>query len=239
MNSLSTTTITRKISLSRREHERKLPRLIKALNVQIRAWNESEPRICQLFVLDISEGGIRVKTHEKWSLEARLFLTIPLKSFGKMLPKHITVECEVRWRKSLHGAHHIHGLMFVNQDQEQKTTLRNLIEGLSQFGGRLHKRVEILMPVEMQLENEKMSIVVIRNLSLGGVGFRSKRALKETYTIKFRLPMPNGEWVVGALKIAWATELKGGVFEYGAAFHETTPNDRELIEALIEHETRT
>ena len=217
---------------------RRFPRLNKTLIVQLQGAEDDSPRDCSLHVMDISEEGLRVNTHEKLTEGSRFSLSFPLQSFGKNLPNELTINCEVGSCKSLYGGHNIHDLVFVEMEQEQKQTLQDLLEGLSRFGGRLHPRFDILMPVEMQLDKQQMSIVVIRNLSHGGVGFRSKHRLAQNSTLKIRLPIPGGQWVTGDIKVAWKSYLEGGVFEYGAAFCDITDHDKSLLDELIRAEAK-
>ena len=222
----------------RRQNDRKPSKLNKALQATFEASDDDTAKLCKLYLHDLSEDGMRVETPEQWDWNTRLFLRLPLGSFGQGLPRELTIECEIRWCKITVGGQAQYGLKFVSPSPRQADVIDRLLERLTHIGGRHHHRVDILMPVEMELKDNKMSIVVIQSLSHGGVRFRSKERLDVKQLIKYRLPIPNGKYVSGDLRMAWREETDDGKYEYGAAFRQISDIERALIDELIEYEAR-
>ncbi len=104
--------------------------------------------------------------------------------------------------------------------------------------GRIHGRFALKYK-DMRKKNEEFRGTVSKNLSAGGVRFRSDRFISLACRLVVELNVPElTEPIRAVSKIAWIKKLPAGDdYEVGNQFLEISRRDREIIQNMVNTES--
>lgn len=97
------------------------------------------------------------------------------------------------------------------------------------------RRVPTQFPIEYRIEGEDLPVEArASDLSVGGLSLSSKHALIESMLVNLRFALPaNGTEIRARARVIWHRVTGPGLFAYGLAFCEMTPETRAGIEEYV------
>lgn len=220
------------IPSERREHPRKHPRLNKFVRAGFHIPEYEEPVGVYLSLVDLSRGGMRVSLDRMWPEESQFELGVPLAGFGPNLPASVNLRCTVRWNRELRGGTWVHGLRFIEPVQGTTETVATMMANFSSAADRKHFRLDCFKPIVVEFDQEAPSTIQVRNLSVGGLGFRLKREFEVGQEFQSRLGFVRLH-LEAKTRIQWRKDLPMGLFEYGCSFPDISEPDRQDLQEYI------
>jgi len=200
----------------RRRHERKgvkVNRLIRAtLDFGDRKREE------YVYVMDISEGGMRVNVDTPFPDNTVVRMEFTLQYLD------MDVQIKPIWQKSLAGGTWVAGLEFDNVSQDQMNQILSMVEAFSLKGRRDRFRLKSLVAVSMRhMDDEDWLSVLLVDVSTSGLRIRCNESYEEGAQFEVKILLPDLQEVDAVGEVVWVQQARPGRFEYGMRF--TTIND--------------
>lgn len=213
----------------------KLSRLISS-----RIIDGDSERECYLHLVDISEGGFRINSDDPFPEGRDFILEISLTPFGNELATKSPRQAfpvKVVWSKSLVGGMVVSGLSFVDLDERAREVVTAIMEGASPQGRRLHFRLNRVLGVELNRNNEEQQWLYPLTLDLSIEGMRiclsEPLEVGERFPIKvfleFELPT-----VQALAEVVWQETMPSGRVQVGLKFEEVSERDALAIKTYMD-----
>ncbi len=187
-----------------------------------------------LYLLDMSEGGMRINMDRQLPTEKPFTLCVNLVGLGGSGEFRTT--CEVAWQKGLLGEAWVAGLRFTTMTEADGDRLRSTI---SQFDGpnrRLRFRLRSVVPVSVRFEDDWFYMTATE-LSPEGLRIRTTPVPWLSPGCELSLWLHLGsEWPLEPLdaEVLWREEVWRDRIEVGFRFLDLTEDDALLIQSYIE-----
>ena len=184
-----------------------------------------------LYVVDLSENGLRINLDRTVEPETELKLGFSLAAFGHSLEGDFEAKCRVIWAKPLAGGTCVLGMQFVELDEEQTKAIQSLIEHWSVKEG--FDLVTLADPVATKIryqEDEPWAPMVgVRALSRDGLQYPSKLEVEPGQELEVRMLLEPGT-VQTKVKVRWCKPMANGVFDVGCEFQELSKGGEGYID---------
>ncbi len=220
----------------RRRGERKISKLNKLLTGQVDLGEGDQ--MVYLYLVDLSEGGMRVNVDQNFPEGQTFRLKLGLESFGTELGAAgvLDLPLQVVWQKRLVGGMTVAGLKFVDPTEEAREAVKQIMELFSVEGKRRRFRLNRVLGVGIGLdENTRWLYPLALDLSVGGMRIRTEENLVvgDELTLKiflqFDLPVVN----VNA-KVVWKEEVQANRFQIGLEFQDVTEEVARPVQEYID-----
>ena len=205
----------------KRSTERKHSKFNKLVTADLKFQQEEQEISYQenIFLVDLSLGGMRITAPQDWNIEEIFRLTIPLQSLSAHYPENLEVDCQIRWRKESGGDTFVYGLQFIDPSEADTEVLQTILASLDEEGGRQHFRLSCVLAVDVDLGTGQHLPMTMRDVSLGGFKIRHKLELpsEESFSIVLNLDRYKLECLA---RVRWEKSLDLGVKEFGCSFED-------------------
>jgi PilZ domain len=189
-----------------------------------------EAKSNHLYIVDISENGIRINLDRVVEPDKILTVNFPLASLGYELEGHFSANCRVIWSRPLAGGTCILGMEFQGLSEVIQGSVDALIEHWGKKEGL--DLMALPTPVDAKIrfeEGEEWSrMVAVRAISLRGFNFPSKHMVTEDQSIDVRLLLEGGT-VETSAKVRWCKTMPNGVYDIGCEFPQLTEGEESYI----------
>ena len=220
------------MSGERRRQERRASQLNKLLPVKMLIEGKKGAIMANIFLVDLSIGGMKFTLDHEISPETFLDITLPLRAFGPRFPERATFPCQIRWNRRLLGGTWVHGVQFGALDERLKSTIERVFSEFPTETGRKHYRLPWPHAASLLLD-EKWLPIMIRDISIDGLGFRSKRPISAFTTVRVRLPLKHRE-LEAESRVEWCLETQPGLYEIGCSLPFLDEVEAGLIRRFIQ-----
>lgn len=213
----------------RRLHERmgvKVNRLIRATL----DFGKNHTREEYVYVLDFSEGGMRVNVDREFPADKPLRIQFTLQYL------ELDVYVKPIWQKKLTGGTWVAGLSFDTVTVDQSGQISAMMEAFSLRGRRERFRLKALVAVSLRLAGwEEWLSVLLVDMSTSGVRIRCNEVLDDHATLELKILLPDLKEVDARGEIVWQQQARPGRFEYGVRFNAIAESGVAAIQAYIDH----
>lgn len=211
----------------RRTEKRKAIQLNKIFSAEMHTQEEIHPFF--LYVVDMSESGMRITTDQPFPETA----SIPLKI---QLDEPLEVTAQVVWQRTLVGGTNVIGMHFLVISPEDQEKVMKFMDKYSPEGRRRSFRLNRVLAVEMLMENVSQKFYPLTiDLSSKGMKLTNDFAIPEGIEIPFKILLdfdkPPIE-VVG--KVSWQKPTSFGTFMAGLEFIKISNEDDKRIDDFID-----
>lgn len=220
------------------QHERRTTRRVGCdLNHSVAARVEVDGQQAvpiALYLLDLSEGGMRINLDRQLPVDQQFTLLVPLESLGSEGELRLT--CEVAWQKGLLGEAWVAGLRFTELAEPDGDRLRTTIEQFEGPNRRLRFRLRSVVPVSVRFEDDWFYMTATE-LSPEGLRIRTTPVPWLNLGCELSLWLHLGsEWPIEPLdaEVLWREEVWRDRIEVGFRFLDLTEEDALLIKSYIE-----
>jgi len=184
-----------------------------------------------LYIMDISENGIRLNLDREIEPESTLRLVLPLRAFGYGLEGEFEAQCRVVWTKALAGGTCILGMEFQNLVEPHKQSLSEIID---HWSGKQAMELESLPePVNAKFrfsEDDPWSRTIgIRAISHDGFKFPYGKEMEVGDELQIRILLEAGT-VENRSVIRWCKPLPNRAFDIGCEFQNLGKGDAGYID---------
>lgn len=223
------------------EERRTTPRVGCDLNhsVAARVEMDGQPSLpIALYLLDMSEGGMRVNTDRELPSGSVFRLCVNLASLGG--EGEFRTDCEVAWQKGLLGEAWVAGLRFTEMSEEDNARLRDTIGQFEGPNRRLRFRLRSVVPVSVRFEDDWFYMTATE-LSPEGLRIRTTPVPWLAPGCELSLWLHLGsEWPLEPLdaEVLWREEVWRDRIEVGFRFLDLDEDDACLIQSYIERSLR-
>ncbi|MEW6281020.1 MAG: PilZ domain-containing protein [Candidatus Eremiobacterota bacterium] len=229
----------------RRGGVRKGSKLNKLLGAQVDLMDGEGEKLAYLYLVDLSEGGIRVNVDQHFPEETVFRMKLPLDSFGPELAKKQVVELPVQvvWQKRLIGGMTVAGLKFVDIPPDTHQVVKDIMERFTAEGRRKRFRLNRVLGVGIGLdENTRWLYPLALDLSVEGMRLRTEEDLTVGDELSLRIFLQFDLPVVNVTaKVVWKEQVNPGRFQLGLEFQQvddaTARPIQEYIDRCLAEET--
>lgn len=138
------------------------------------ATEGQESEAVYLYLVDMSEGGVRINADRSLPPDTPVELAFGLEGFPAPPTPNLAVKVQKAWDKILVEGTWVSGLKFVDLSPEAMTTVQELLRSFTPDGKRQRFRLREPISVSLQPEAEGRWVVVVpMDLSLSGVRVRA------------------------------------------------------------------
>lgn len=213
----------------RRQSERKKCQVNRTIVAQLTVEG-LEPLAIHLFLVDIAETGLRANLDRAFEPDVELNLKLPLRALGPDLEGELDVNCRVIWSRDLAGGTCVHGMEFVEPDEESQLAIGRLLKCWEEREER--DTVRLVTPVDTKVrfagDQSWSPMVAVRALSAKGLNFPSRRAAEIGDRIRFRMLLEPGTAETEGV-VRWCRQMPNGSFDIGCDFQELGKSARDYI----------
>jgi hypothetical protein len=208
-----------------RKHERrgfKVNRLIRATL----DFGDGNPREQYLYLVDISEGGLRVNIDQELEQPFRIAFTL----------QYLDLDVTVRpiWQKTLVGGTSTVGLAFHDPTPEQLEQVRAMVGSFSVEGRRERFRLKALISVALREDEGEWFNILLVDISPKGLRGVWDDALDADRDLNVRILPPNIGEVEARAKVAWQEQIGPRRFEFGLEFTAISEENAQRIQRFID-----
>ena len=186
------------------------------------------------YLVDLSQGGIRINSEVPFPLEYDLTVTLP----EDVLGEKTTLDCQVVWQKALYGASFIQGLAFKDLTETQQKLIDTRVtpeNGASRSISRQHFRLYRPFPIKLKADgHEEWLTSYATDLSVNGIGTRLAAPLEQGNPVRVRLELEfELPTVEVEARVAWSKSGDNGV-SHGLQFADVGPVEARTIKRYID-----
>jgi len=220
-----------------RRNSRRRPSPVNRLIRAELATNGSDPEPVYLYMVDLSEGGIRINADRPLPPDTIVGLCFGLEGFPEPPSPKLAVTVQRAWDKTLVEGTWVSGLKFVDLSPDAQATVQGLLQSFSPEGKRKRFRLREPISVSVQSQPDGPWVVVVP-MDLSGVGVRVRAYLSEplqmdeSVGLMVRLPDQRGH--VCQAQVREAREVGPGRQELDLIFHEPPQELSSAIQAYID-----
>ena len=199
--------------------------------IRARACTSSWEGYLYLYLVDLSEGGMRVNLDRPFPPDESTDLAFDLEGIGAVHTK-----VNLAWQKCLAGGTWVAGLEFNHLDEEQAANVHKLLEAYSPEGRRLRFRLRRLIPVAIRREGaDTWCNVTAMDLSPDGMRVRCYEPADQDEQVDVNLGLDDhdSEFKTRAA-VKWVQEVGGERYEMGLSFHQIHEAEAALLSRFID-----
>lgn len=190
-----------------------------------------------LYLVDLSEGGIRVNAERRLSSETPVGLSFGLEGFSAAPSPHLAVTVQRAWDRTLAAGTWVSGLKFGDLSEQATATVQGLLQGFTQAGKRQRFRLREPISVSVQSQPEGPWVVVVpMDLSLAGVRVRAylKEPVANDDVVGIMLRLPDQRGHVLRAMVRAARPLASDRQEVDLIFVDPPGEVTEAVQAYID-----
>lgn len=210
-----------------RTHERKGLRVHRLIRATLERDGESREKY--LYVVDISEGGIRLNADDAFELDRPLRLCFTL--------QYIEFDVMVRpiWQKSLAGGTWTCGFAYHEPTPEQQAQIAQMVESFTVHGRRERFRLKALVSVALCPEGEEgwFNILLV-DISPKGLRGLHDEALDKERLYSVRVILPDMSEAEASARAVWQEEVGPTRHEFGMQFVAIEESYAQRIQSFID-----
>ncbi len=187
-----------------------------------------------LYLLDLSEGGMRINLDRELPAGQDFELIVSMASLGQ--EGELRTRCQVAWQKGLLGEAWVAGLRFLDMSAVDQARLRETIEGFEGPNRRLRFRLRSVVPVSVRFEDDWFYMTATE-LSPEGLRIRTTPVPWLSPGCQLILWLHLGsEWPLEPLdaEVLWREDVWRDRIEVGFRFLELDEDDARLIQTYID-----
>lgn len=209
-----------------RLHERRGLRVHRLIRATIERDGESRERY--LYLVDISEGGIRINADDAFDLDGTFRFSFTL--------QYLEFDLVVRpiWQKSLAGGTWTCGLAYHEPTPEQLDQVRQMVEAFTVKGRRERFRLKALVSVALRAADESWFNILLVDISPKGLRGMWDEALDPEAIIDVRIIPPALTEIEARARVVWQQQIGPKRHEFGMQFVEIDEQGAAQIQAFID-----
>jgi hypothetical protein len=208
-----------------RKHERKgfkVNRLIRA------TIDRGEPKDQYLYLVDISEGGLRVNVDNAFDMDRDFRIAFTL--------QYLDLDVRVRpvWQKTLAGGTTTVGLAFHEPSEAQMEQVRAMVGSFSTQGRRERFRLKALVSVALRHDDGDWFNILLVDISPKGLRGMWDDPLEIGEALDVRVLPPDFSEVEARGEVVWQQQIGPRRHEFGLQFKAITEAGAETIQRFID-----
>lgn len=209
-----------------RVHERRGLRVHRLIRASVE--RNAETSELYLYLVDISEGGIRINADNPFDLDQAFRLTFTL--------QYLEFDVTVRpvWQKSLAGGTWTCGLAYHEPTPEQLDQVRQMVESFTAKGRRERFRLKALVSVALRADDENWFNILLVDISPKGLRGMWDEPLDAEKLLDVRVIPPDLTEVEARARVVWQKEIGPGRHEFGLQFVEIEDQAAADIQSFID-----
>lgn len=213
-------------SIEHRLHERRGLRVHRLVRASIES--DGQTNELYLYLVDISEGGIRINADNPFNLDQPFRLTFTL--------QYLDFDVTVRpvWQKSLAGGTWTCGLAYHEPTPQQLDQVRQMVEAFTAKGRRERFRLKALVSVALRADGESWFNILLVDISPKGLRGVWEGALDAEKTLDVRIIPPEMTEVEARARVVWQKEIGDLRHEFGLQFVEIEEQAAADIQSFID-----
>lgn len=174
-----------------------------------------------LYIVDISENGMRINLDRSMEPGDLLKITLPLPSLGVELESEFQADCKVIWSKTLAGGTSVVGLEFQDLAEGHRKAARSLINhwGIRDALDLVNLPTPVDTKIRLSEEDPWSPSVGARGLSLKGFHYQARQARETGDKVQVRLLLEAGTIETWA-QVIWCEKIPNDNFDIGCEFEE-------------------
>ncbi|MBM3466135.1 MAG: PilZ domain-containing protein [Armatimonadetes bacterium] len=207
------------------------PRAGVTVNRLVRAvveWEEGNPEESYLYIVDVSEKGLRVNADRFFAEDRPTRVTFTLEN------REVSGLARPIWQKYLAGTWTM-GLALVDPTEEATEALRALTAMFSPTGRRMRFRLRTVLTTTMLRDGgERWYSILALDISDGGIKARFDEPLEENEVVTIKIFPPELGEVEARAQVKWITAVGPERYEFGLQFVNLSEEKRGVIRSYID-----
>jgi hypothetical protein len=214
-----------------RRHE---PRTKSKVKRTVMATVEDEAygsRSSHLYVVDISENGIRVNLDRELEPESKIKIALPLQAFGFGLEGDFQADCRVVWARPLAGGTCVLGMEYENLQTEHRESLNTILEHWAEKQDLELETLPVSVDAKYRLNEEESwsRTVGVRAISRDGFRFAAGQDIEPSTEILIRILLESGT-VENKARVKWCESVANNAYDIGCEFQSLSSGDESYID---------
>lgn len=209
-----------------RLHERRGLRVHRLIRATLE--RDGEAREHYLYLVDISEGGIRLNADNEFEVDRPFRLSFTL--------QYLEFDVMVRpvWQKRLAGGTWTCGLAYHDATPEQMEQVRQLVDSFTEKGRRERFRLKALVSVALRADGENWFNILLVDISPKGLRGLWDDALDAETPLEVRIIPPDLTEIEARANVVWQQQVGPRRHEFGLQFVEISDEGAGQIQRFID-----
>lgn len=215
-------------AVDRRQHARKGAAVNRLLRATVE-WEDGKPEECYLYLVDISERGMRVNVDRCFPEDH------PVRLRFSLVDLQFEAQVHPIWQKFLTGGTWTVGLEVRDENVAATDVMRSIMEVFSAGGRRIRFRLRQVLTVTMQrASDERWYSVTTLDISPGGLKVRWDEPLEEGEIVHVKIFPEDLPDVEAHAQVMWQRDIGPERFEFGLKFTDITEAGATSIQRYID-----